>query len=650
MSLDKLAVIFIIIVLPISIVLSTYTNMQTKTLELQLSYDTKLNNSTADAIKAFQLNAFNETTSSLATSKMRDINAAANAFFTSLSANFDMQGYSKEDLQDFVPALVFTMYDGYYMYSKYINTITDEDYVSVEDAEALGIKPSTYQNDENGSNPLYGLKPFVSYSCGYKNYPQNGDSFVISYTLDNCITIQGIINGTWVNDSGYLIDTNKFTLINDENKTLSYRGVEIGPEACLQEYLGTTLYKYHKINGVKYYYDEQHKDSTGNPDPKWFRVLNGTIIYDNSRSFDLDYDYSAFNYYRDAYAFTQRITKSNSERDIDGNSCYGLAGLKVSDCDNVENLSQSNKNNTIFDIDGIETPSSNFNEHRLAVIRYTIEKNLSIAIKNYNHYSPTVSADFQMPELKETEWDKIMNNVTLISFLQGMPIGGKIYNGCSVIANNVNDEVITEESIYIADKQMEKTYYKPTYKKFSEVAFTDDEPIGVFNIDLQRRSIEDPNSVQDDYYFPKLYYADYESVVGSSENVNLYAEKTDDEYKYAYDGNIYKYLEENANKNVAKAYFTALGRERQSTYKPLQDYETILINSQIMNLALGDVNGDGVVDSNDLTLLSKYLAGSRVLNNAQKKAADINLNGVIDAKDMAALKRYLADPIAYPIT
>ena len=44
----------------------------------------------------------------------------------------------------------------------------------------------------------------------------------------------------------------------------------------------------------------------------------------------------------------------------------------------------------------IEEPNSNFNQHRLQVIRYSIEKNLSIAIANYNGYSTQTSTNFRM--------------------------------------------------------------------------------------------------------------------------------------------------------------------------------------------------------------------------------------------------------------
>ena len=196
MSLDKLAVIFIIIILPISIIFNAYTDYQTKTLNLQISYDNKLNNATKDALKAYQINAFNESTSNLAVSKMRDIEAAANTFFNSISSNFNLDGYSKDSIKEYVPALVFTMYDGFYIYSKFENKLTDDEWkLKHKDDAGNWVEASTYQNGQM----IYGLQPFISYSCRYK-IGKNYD-FVISYSLDNYISIQGIVNDKWINDA-----------------------------------------------------------------------------------------------------------------------------------------------------------------------------------------------------------------------------------------------------------------------------------------------------------------------------------------------------------------------------------------------------------------------------------------------------------------
>ena len=172
MKLQGLAVIAIIIILPMTIILSSYSQSQIKTLQLQTQYDSKLQNATYDAIKAFQLNMSNSSTSDLANSKMRDIKASVNTFYNSLASHFNMVGYGKDVLQNYVPAIVYTLYDGYYIYSAYDNTL---------DAE-----------DKFNGESIYGLKPYIYYSCRYK--PNGNSDFVITYSLDSYITIQGIID------------------------------------------------------------------------------------------------------------------------------------------------------------------------------------------------------------------------------------------------------------------------------------------------------------------------------------------------------------------------------------------------------------------------------------------------------------------------
>ena len=283
MSLDKLAIIFFIIILPIALVLNVYTNGQLETLNLQMSYDEKLKSATYDAVKAFQLNTLNNSASDLANSKIQDIEASVNAFFNSMSTNFNVSGYNTDSLQEYVPALVYTMYDGYYIYSSYTNRLTSEE---------EGI---TYKNDQK----LYGLKPYIYYSCRYK---YSGNDFVITYSLDNYITIQGVIKGNWVYDSGYIIDKSKLQVVGDN---ITYRGCQIPKnEQLLTENIirqdGTNgEYKYHKINGVKYYLDG---------DGRWFSILNGEEIY-TSYQFDKNIDTSAYDYYKDAYDFTSKVMR-----------------------------------------------------------------------------------------------------------------------------------------------------------------------------------------------------------------------------------------------------------------------------------------------------------------------------------------------------
>lgn len=202
MKLQNLAIIFIIIILPLSLVLSYYTQSRVKTLDMQLSYDTRLNNATYDAVKAFQINTLNSDTSNQANSKIRDIQASVNTFFNSMKTNFSMNGYSKEILQTHVPALVYTLYDGYYIYSPYQNTLDTETIKKLGGQVDSSGNIRSYGNADSGY--VYDLKPYVYYSCRYMKDQYN--DFVITYSLDNYITIKGLILGKQVDDAGYLLD------------------------------------------------------------------------------------------------------------------------------------------------------------------------------------------------------------------------------------------------------------------------------------------------------------------------------------------------------------------------------------------------------------------------------------------------------------
>lgn len=529
MKIQNLAVIFIIIILPISLTLSSYTKSQMQTLNLQISYDSKLNNATYDALKAFQLNTQNSSTSDIANSKLRDIEASINSFFNSLSSNFNMVGYNQSILKTFVPALVYTMYDGYYIYSPYNNDLTN-----LSEEEKNKLQSNTKATYHNGDR-ITGLKPYIHYSCRYvKGYTD----VVITYSLDNYITVQGRVNNNPVYKYGYLLDN---VQVNGEN--VSYRDFEIESEALTQFADADPLKNevpYVKINGIKYYQDKFNDEPSKRND--WYSILNGEKI--NS---DMRYktnNEAAKQYYKEANNFSTWV-KINL-----GN----LTGADAVDENGQHTLTQRFGNKEIFDFgnknDAIEDFDSDFNQHRLAVIRYSIEKNLSIAIANYNNYSG-VQTNFQMPVLKEDEWTKIINNVSIISFMQGLNIGGKVYNGYSIITNTKNEEVVTDESIYLADNT---NFYKPTDSSLNSIISY----IGVLNIDFDRRIAFNDGTDITKYFFPKKQLASYSSIV------NQFGEN--DIENNIYKNNIYKYIDSKGG-NIAKSYYTALGRERYSMYK-----------------------------------------------------------------------------------
>ncbi len=74
------------------------------------------------------------------------------------------------------------------------------------------------------------------------------------------------------------------------------------------------------------------------------------------------------------------------------------------------------------------------------------------------------------------------------------------------------------------------------------------------------------------------------------------------------------------------------------TYGKDKPYPTPLADL-IETVLLGDLNGDGSVDTVDLAALKLFLAG---LTQIDERVGDINLDGVADAVDLAALKLKLA--------
>ena len=171
-----------------------------------------------------------------------------------------------------------------------------------------------------------------------------------------------------------------------------------------------------------------------------------------------------------------------------------------------------------------------------------------------------------MSKLKEDEWDYITHNISLISFLQGLNIGGKIYNGYTIVTNSESKEVVLEPNIYILgqDSSGKKTYHKIGDTELESKTITanvgnysginDSRSSGRINLDFRRKSITDNNNTK--YYYPlQDYNASYTSVV-MQDKVN----------SKSYE-DIYEYVKTKCDDNVKLAFYTVIGRERQGQYK-----------------------------------------------------------------------------------
>lgn len=460
-------------------------------------------------------------------------------------------GYDRDTLKEYIPAMLYTMYDGYYIYGKYFNYDINQ-----------------YQ---------YGLKPYIYYAC---RYVAGLNDFVVNYTLDNSITVYGKINGEYVTKSGYVINPSLVTNIVRDGygyvQSVIYDGINIEREILTEQLItiddnGVATrgsYQYTKYNNQKIYKDgdryfiyssnkklyltdEGRVIQAGEVTPLMYAqrlTLNGNL-----------YSNSGVEYYAQAYEFSNwinsnlgQITQKNA---VDSNK------------NPIENFATDTGEEKIFSFSSRNNPlvsGSTFNENRMSVIRKTIETNLSSAIANYNAGSGG-TYEFEMPIFSEDDWDKLLNNISLSVFMQGLPIKAKYFNSYCIITNDKNEEVVTEDGIYILTQNSNGIIeaHLPSCKDLIDNNYN---IVGAYNaIDFERQTvvISENNEV---HYYPQAYTKCYDCIVNVSVNYETEGIIQGRVMRYNLNTNSYEPLNKDIT-SLRKTYLTALGRERYDLYR-----------------------------------------------------------------------------------
>lgn len=579
MKIQYIAVIFILIILPINLVLSAYINNQIDTLRLQIAYTTALNTASYDALKAFQINSTNNKYSSISDSKIRDIEASVNTFYNSLGTAMQEHVSSKADVKAFVPAILFTLYDGYYIYSSYNNMYS---------ATGTGVDTRVQIQDTN--NYQEGLRPYIYYSC---KYTLGTDIIVVNYTLDNYITVYGNLkneDGTkkYQTRSGYLINPADVTSIDTSTKTLVYKGITIGPEVLTEHLLtieeasdGTQYteekdYCYIVYNNQKVYYDSAKNDYF------WYQNYKKTylqsekanlIAYLNNNNVGFK-SIGAYEYYYNAYIFSNWVVNVSGLSNIQQSDAIKFDGGNTPIGSDTTYLSANTGNTSIFNASSSNDPmlsASDFNEHRMAIIRKSIETNLTTAIVNYNLQSGG-TYEFAMPVIDEENWYNITNQVTLVSFMQGLPISQKYFNNYSVVTNTRNEEVINEQSVYILGRNSDGSYeyHQPGCKELIDKTRSGEitDLIAYTDLSFARQTVK-INEVQNQYFYPqarvgKTTTGCYNCIVNASVDYDVDSIISGQINDPNTGSVIYT---ESQLAAVRKAYLTGLARERYDLYK-----------------------------------------------------------------------------------
>ncbi len=558
MKLQYLIIIFLLIMTPIYVVFSKYVDVQIDNLKIQNMYDSRLMDATYDAVKGFQSNTINSY-KYVPESRVKFSKAAVNSFFTSLNLSFGFNGEKASLMNEYVPAVVLTMYDGYYIYSPFVNTLTN---VPNEDID------EEYERNETLSD----LKPYITYSCNY--IKADGTNYIITYSLDNYIIVDEFNGSTHKRHEGYLIGLNQYgeckgTLdYNAPEKITSvvFNGITFSGSTNeqLKEYLidsdGNGRFYYYTIrNGTKYYYSEEKLTNKPTDDSYIFYIddsgnrlkqCQNYNIDDNKALFDSYYNEIkgntlAFQYYRDAYVFSKWVE----------NNLQGIGTSDIKNSDNYDGYEFTAVDDIFGDIESnIEDADSRFNQHRRDVIRAVIQTNLSAAISGFSSYSKaTEPTNFIMPKISEEDWDLLENKVCIVTFLQGFPVGDKTYNDYVVIPNTKTKEFVDEDDIYVI--KSDNTYAKINEKNYSLNNLLGFYP-GVWKINFELRKFGEKTYAPMSYGSPKNplpYLESYSSMIGT-------------DLEEITNSDMYKYIR-SKNNDIKRAYYTALGRERKGSFK-----------------------------------------------------------------------------------
>lgn len=488
MKLQGLSVFFCLIAVPIILVLTAYVQAQITTISMQLAYDTKLLDATHDAMVALEINTANEELSSVSDSLRSIVNASANTFINSLSTNMGMSSATKSALQPYIPAIVVTLYDGYYIYSPTRTPIicTNDSGVAVyvgdvgvvdASEEFGGYKSYRYDSSvttalDTGVTTDYGmllykvkdkdcyitgldediieyttdyvLKAYIPYAARYKNDAENLD-IQINYTLDNFMNIYGVINDVYYTKSGYYTNVQVDSVKLNDVEVSSFKGYT---EITVDDFVDS------HIN------DKMSITLTVPGETNSFVITSSAKAEGDEDYGIIDEEKEAIKYYWKSYVFSNWLTNnlgnlkvSDIEERISEENlkAYGSSIIGGNDNDVVNNVSVvtfSGNNNLIFNsLQNPEVDDSTFSLHKRDVMKNSIQYNLNVAMSSYNEMNLSAFS-FNMPVIDDETWDKMTSQVSIVAFMQGFKCGLKTYNNYACVSSTNNEFTVLPEEIY----------------------------------------------------------------------------------------------------------------------------------------------------------------------------------------------------------
>ena len=377
MKIQHWAIIFIIIILPLSITVRNTINKKNLNLRDETKYNNIIDNATYDAVSQIL-----EISEELGYGKNIPITenvamAAIDRFFNTLSVNFNLPINEKNAeayFGQYVPAIIIVGYDGLYVYS--------------------------CENTNNGYE--FKLKPKIPYAYTYE-YGVN-EQVIINFTLDNYVTLffpkykfmvgipdaENELDGTHLL-SGYVgepldIDNNGISDLND----------------FFDENLGLFI---ECTSGDENQYKE-------NDDPF------GLNLYENYTTEKIDYIKNQIPTFTENLSY---VLKQWNEAEFNSNA-KGLEFLYLeSKVPNQDYVYNDNKD--------ILVEASEFHKLRRETIINLITAVMKEEFNEHNDYTKAlgVTYNFNLPDIGRDQWNNTIDDISVLAFFQGMPIGTDMY-------------------------------------------------------------------------------------------------------------------------------------------------------------------------------------------------------------------------------
>ena len=727
MKLQGFTIIFALVAIPLILVLTYYIQLQVNTITLQNEYDSKLLDATYDAMSSFEINTANEDLSTVSDSLRTIIEASNNVFFNTLATNLGLSNASKSYVDPYIPAILYTMYDGYYISAPTqvpeILTDSDGNAVLVGDVGVTtsdggenyiytdpgDIESMTEEQKKNASvsaaghlNRLndehlhdYGqllylkdsatntytadiskaqlstknvLKTYMPYSARYKDDSGNIDITVI-YTLDNYVTIEGTIDNVYYTKSGYLLPkdildgtssddlviTSSVNLLSyNQNDAQNYieQGNDItvaiddisfssGTQVTLTD--GTVIESCadleNQLNILNNNLNDLYTRLAG--------VNNGTNTTDNKNDLEnqiqnyqssintITYtleEMSAVTYYVKAAIFSNWVYENLST--IEENDLIEISGQNYTSINNTEVVTHDFSTSTrkIFDtqdgdtqegITEIATDSSFYN-HKLAVIRNSIQYNLNLAMSTYNEQTSN-SYSYEMPVMQNEEWSRILSNVSIVSFMQGYSCGLKIYNNYMVVSSTNNEINVSPKNIYyvkMEDFSNEASeYHRIDCPDLAEIDYgTSNNYISFSSKEVKYDKLYDKNNSSLPYSYDHKNLACYDCINdGNYDEIDIFSDTDTEE---PIDTNV-PYL------NLRKAYYIAVAKERNDLYKmnAFDNSEGYEIIYNLASTKYPDINKASSLPINKIKTIEIVLGTIKTRNPVENLRYEFSLNG-----------------------